>query len=204
VIDPARLPPIYFLRHGETDWNRARRIQGQTDVPLNETGLEQARRMAARLAEIVPKVAAFELVASPLERARATMREVCAAYGVGEEAVRYDARLSELSFGEVEGKVWADLPAFGIVPETDPERYFDWRPANGESYGDARLRVASWLAGLERPTVVVSHGGISRILRGLVFALPKREVVALPVPQDRFFRIEAGLLDWFDATDPAT
>lgn len=204
MTDPLRLPPIYFLRHGETDWNRDRRIQGRTDIPLNPTGLGQARRMALKLTEVVPAIDSFDLVASPLTRTRQTMAAVLEAYGAGEDAVRLDERLGELSFGEVEGLAWADVHALGIAPEADPERYHDWRPVNGESYDDGRRRVAEWLAIVERPTIVVSHGGISRILRGLVFALPKREIVTLQVPQDRFFRIEAGGLDWFDAREPAT
>ena len=55
-----------------------------------------------------------------------------------------------------------------------------------------------WRASIN-PPIVVAHGGISRIVRGLVFELPKREIVQLKVPQDRFFRISDGGLDWFDA-----
>ncbi len=199
MIDPSRLPPIYLLRHGETDWNHERRIQGQTDIPLNPTGREQARRMAEKLAEILPSPAAFGFISSPLARARQTMAAVLDAYGLGEDVVQMDDRLRELSFGEVEGSAWADIHALGVRPEVDPEHYHDWRPAGGESYDDGRRRVGEWLASLDGPAIVVAHGGISRILRGLVFDLPKREIVQLKVPQDRFFRIAGGGLDWFDA-----
>ena len=199
MIDLPRLPPIYLLRHGETDWNRERRIQGQTDIPLNTTGREQARRMAEKLAEILPSPEGFGFISSPLARARQTMAAVLGAYDLGEQAVQLDDRLRELSFGEVEGSAWADVHALGVSPEVDPEHYHDWRPAGGESYDDGRQRVGEWLASLDQPAIVVAHGGISRIVRGLVFDLPKREIVQLKVPQDRFFRIANGGLDWFDA-----
>ncbi len=204
MSDFSHLPPIYFLRHGETDWNRERRIQGQIDIALNAKGREQAGKMAAKLAEVMPAIDGFRLYSSPLMRARQTMAAVLAAYGLGETAVTHDERLKELSFGEVEGLPWSDVHALGIAPEVRPEVYHDWRPAGGESYADARARVGEWLAELEAPTIVVAHGGISRILRGLVFGLPKREIVQLKVPQDRFFRIEAGGLDWFDARERDT
>lgn len=204
MIDPATLPVIYYLRHGETDWNRERRIQGQTDIPLNSTGLEQARRMAAKLREVVPDISGYRILASPLTRTRQTMAAVLDAYGLDELAVQFDDRLIELNFGAVEGKQWADVHAMGVAPEKDPEHYHDWRPDGGESYNDARLRVLDWLSSLTGPSVVVAHGGISRILRGIVFDLPKREVVSLKVPQNRFFRIKDGGLDWFDARDMPT
>jgi len=204
VIDLARLPPIYLLRHGETDWNRERRIQGQTDIALNATGQAQARKMARKLVEILPQPEGFQLFSSPLTRARQTMAEIVAAFGLDEAAVMLDERLKELSFGAVEGGMWSDVHALGIAPELAPERYHDWRPEGGESYADARGRVGEWLASLDQPAIVVAHGGISRILRGLVFDLPKREIVQLKVPQDRFFRIQDGGLDWFDARDRDT
>jgi probable phosphoglycerate mutase len=204
VIDPKSLPPIYYLRHGETDWNKRRQIQGQTDIPLNDTGLDQARRMAARLHQVLGALDGFQLIASPLTRTRQTMQAVIDIFDADAGSVVYDDRLMELNFGTFEGRMWADVHASGIEPEIDPEGYHDWRPDGGEGYADGRERVREWLVSVDGPAVVVAHGGISRILRGLVFDLPKREIVALKVPQDRFFRIQDGGLDWFDAREIAT
>ena len=204
MIDRVKLPPVYFLRHGQTDWNHERRIQGQSDIPLNEAGANQARRMALKLREIVPSLEGFHITASPLGRARQTMDAVLAAYQISPQHVVYEARLKELNFGVTEGKQWADVHAMGIAPEARPDEYHDWRPDGGESHADGRERVLDWLASLDRPTIAVAHGVISRIVRGIVFDLPKREIVQLKVPQDRFFRIQDGGLDWFDARDVAT
>lgn len=200
MTEPSQLPPIYYLRHGETEWNRERRIQGQIDIPLNDTGLGQARRMAAKLREIIDDLDDFQLMASPLTRTRQTMQAVLDVYGAGQADVVFDDRLKELNFGLYEGKQWADVHTV-IEPEINPEAYHDWCPDEGEGYAEGRERVADWLSSLTGPVVVVAHGGISRILRGIVFDLPKREIVALKVPQDRFFRIADGGLDWFDARE---
>ena len=65
---------IYFIRHGETDWNAQARYQGQADVPMNETGRTQARRNGETLRRLLPDIASADFVASPLARARETMR----------------------------------------------------------------------------------------------------------------------------------
>ena len=67
-------PPIYFLRHGETDWNAAGRLQGRADIPLNAKGRGQARRNGGMLAELIDKPSAMHFVASPLTRTRETMQ----------------------------------------------------------------------------------------------------------------------------------
>ena len=191
--------PIYFLRHGETQWNLERRLQGQRNIELNATGHGQAKAMAAKLAEILPDPAGFEFHVSPLSRTRQTMSYVQEAYGIDDDALVIDDRLMELNFGDWEGSMWSEVDKVAPSPQTDPEGYHDWLPENGESYVTAGERVAAWYGDLTAPAIVVSHGGISRILRGQVFNLPKREIVQLKVPQTRFYRIADGGIDWFDA-----
>jgi histidine phosphatase superfamily protein (branch 1) len=102
---------IYFLRHGETDWNRALRYQGQHDIPLNEQGRAQARRNGEALRALLPDIAAAEFVASPLSRARETMEIARAGLGLAPSGYRVDDRLKELHYGHWEGQLAADLPA---------------------------------------------------------------------------------------------
>ena len=192
-------PLLYYIRHGQTDWNRDRRIQGQTDIPLNETGHEQARAIAARITQIVTDPADFEFIVSPLSRARQTMAHVLESYGLDEDTARVEPRLREVSFGEFDGKTWEQLNKYGIDPLADPGKYYKWRPTGGESYADTAKRVSSWLADQQTPAIVVAHGGISRILRGLVLGQTGAEFVGLPVPQDRFFKLENGEIEWIRA-----
>jgi probable phosphoglycerate mutase len=193
------LPELWFIRHGQTDWNLERRIQGHTDIELNETGHAQARAVASLLAGLLGDPAGYDFHVSPLKRPRQTMHYICDAAGVEPARVSADDRLMEICFGEVEGQTWPSLNARGIDPEADPEAYHDWRPSGGESYADATVRVRDWLDSLTRPTVAVAHGGISRIVRGLVLGAPKAEIPVMRNPQWRFYRLKDGAIEWFDA-----
>ena len=161
---------IYFVRHGETDWNAAQRYQGQRDIPLNATGRAQAKRNGLVLSEVLGKAAAsLDYVASPLLRARETMEIMRRELALPVEAYRTDDRLREIHYGHWEGQLWNDLPA------TDPEGYaareadkWGWQPRDGESYRILSDRVALWLQSVERDAVVAAHGGVSRVLRGLI------------------------------------
>ena len=192
-------PPIYYIRHGQTDWNAARKVQGQTDIPLNETGHGQARDVAQKLAEIEPDSGKFQIYASPLIRTRETLNHLLEAYGVDDSAVIYEDRLREVSFGEREGWTWPELNADGIEPRVDPESYFHWRPEGGESYADVAIRVKDWLASVTKPSIVIAHGGVSRIFRGILLGQTGAEYIGLKVPQTKFFKVENGDIEWFNA-----
>jgi probable phosphoglycerate mutase len=188
---------IYFLRHGETDWNAQARYQGQADVPMNETGRAQARRNGEALRQLLPDIAQADFVASPLQRARETMRIVRAALELDPDAFQVDERLKEAHYGDWQGTLLADLPrldAAGIEARTrDP---FRWRPQGGESYEDLMARTLPWLDGVARDTVVVSHGGVSRVLRGQILGLDVATVPGLDVPQDRVLVLRRDGIDW--------
>src|SRR6185312_12901881 len=88
---------LYFIRHGETDWNRDQRYQGQRDIPLNATGRGQAARNGKVLAGALgERAAGLDYVASPLERARETMQIVRRELGLPPDAFRTDDRLKEV------------------------------------------------------------------------------------------------------------
>ncbi len=188
---------LYFCRHGETDWNLTRRIQGQIDTELNETGRTQAARNALRLRELNLDIWAMDYLSSPLTRCRQTMDIVRQVLDLPPGDYWVDDRLMEIHFGHWQGAYWPEVPAadpVGVMArERDP---FNWRPADGESYADLSHRVADWLAGIERDTIVVSHGGVSRALRGVVFALDPVEITELKVPQDRVLVINKHEMHW--------
>jgi broad specificity phosphatase PhoE len=189
---------IYFIRHGETDWNRDRRYQGQMDIPLNATGRGQAARNGRVLAATLgARAAGLDYVASPLERARETMQIVRVGLDLPPDAYRTDDRLKEVHYGHWEGQLQdelrtrdpegfaaRDLNAWGLVPR------------GGESYEVMSRRVAGWLTEVTRDTVVVAHGGTMRALRGLVVDIPPAQVPSLPVPQDQILVISAGRANW--------
>src|SRR3954467_9617257 len=92
------MPTIYFVRHGETDWNVEGRLQGQRDIPLNDLGRVQAEEAGRRLKALVGRVEDLDYVASPMSRTRETMELMRATLGLHPTAYRLDERLVELTF----------------------------------------------------------------------------------------------------------
>lgn len=190
-------PKIYFIRHGETDWNRDRRYQGQQDIPLNETGREQARRNGRMLTAFLPDIAAAQFIASPLRRTRETMEILRRELGLPPSAYATDPDLVELSYGNWEGTLQDN------VARHDPEGWsarmadpFRWRPEQGESYADLLTRVQRWANAIHEDCVVVSHGGVSRCLRAHILGLDPTRIPGLESPQDRVLILEDGAMHW--------
>lgn len=159
---------IYLMRHGETDWNVERRMQGRSDIPLNATGLEQARRAAAGMRALPID----HILSSPLIRARQTAQAVAEGRGL---TVECDARLTEMGFGELEGKLLRDYPECKLI-FSDPEHYVPL--GDGESYADLDERCGRVMEELLLPlegryhdVVAVSHGAL---IKGIVRRLLDR------------------------------
>lgn len=132
---------ILLVRHGETDWNVAQRIQGSTDTPLNETGIMQARKLAEELAKRETPI--IGVYTSRLERAAKTAE--CVAEKLGKECIVLPG-LEEINFGLWEGITWEQ------VEEQFPEEFQTWRqnrryehPPKGESYQELVERVVAAL-----------------------------------------------------------
>lgn len=157
---------LYVARHGETDWNRQKRFQARTDVPLNDTGREQARALKALFARRGVRFALARC--SPLARAAETMRIV-----LDGEAVPCapEPALLELSLGGYEGRLESEIRT------VEGERFERWRAMHfvqaapgGESIADGIARVAPLLAELRAAAVagdvlVVGHQGINMALK---------------------------------------
>jgi 2,3-bisphosphoglycerate-dependent phosphoglycerate mutase len=161
-----------FIRHGETDWNRQQRFQGQIDVPLNAVGLQQAERLAARLAGDPADV----LVCSDLLRARQTAAPLGAAWGMPPEP---SAAMREQAFGLLEG---LDVPT---IKQRHPELWERWLvheadfalPEGGESLRQFHRRVVDGVRDLAeahpgRRIAVVTHGGVLDMLWRCAYQQP--------------------------------
>ena len=194
-------PPVYFVRHGETDWNVEGRIQGWTDTPLNQKGHAQARAVADAIRANV--AADFTFVVSPLQRARQTMGYIAEALALAPQRVLVEPAVKELGFGVWEGKPFWELKASPLYP-AHPEDRYSWRPDQGESYEDGHTRISDWLDTLDRPTVVVAHGAIGRCLIAELAGLPKRDAVELVMRQGFYCRLADGTAEWFDAKADAS
>jgi alpha-ribazole phosphatase len=157
---------IFLLRHGETDWNRSSRYQGISDVPLNDIGLEQARRLGVRLSRIPPD----RVLASPLSRAARTA-EIIMKHNALPACIETRKELQEISFG-----IWEGL-CMREIKEIDGKTFEKWRhapfscvPEGGDDYEEIFRRSAAFVSSLigegsrGQNTFVVAHGGILRAI----------------------------------------
>ena len=194
---------LLFIRHGETDWNRQQRFQGQIDVPLNATGQAQAGRMAARLAADRHDA----LFSSDLQRARATAAPLAAAWG--RTAVPLPG-LREQHFGVLEG---LDVPT---IQARHPELWQRWLEhradyalPGGESLRQFHTRVMAAVrelvdAGHGARLAVVTHGGVLDMLWRSAHGLPLDGQRACDIPNTGLNRLRwaGGTLQvqsWADA-----
>ncbi|HRZ00908.1 MAG TPA: histidine phosphatase family protein [Burkholderiaceae bacterium] len=200
-MQPARL---VLIRHGETEWNAAGRLQGAIDVPLSQLGLWQAQRVAQRL-----RGESFAaVVSSDLERARQTATPLAAALGL---PVQPEPRLRERAYGIFEGERYAGLaeryPAEWAVHQArDP----DWVIPGGESIVQLRDRVAEALDEIARryagtQVAVVAHGGVLDAAYRLATGIPWQAQRSHALPNAGINRLRAQaaplaleILDWAD------
>jgi broad specificity phosphatase PhoE len=192
-------PVLFFVRHGQTDWNAEHRLQGQSDIDLNAIGRIQAGANGRRLAELLSDPNAYDYVSSPMRRARETMEIARSQIGLPRNGYRLDPRLVEVHFGDWQGFTYRELeqrfPNFADTRERDKWNIVP--PGKGaESYAMLTERVRPWFKALDRPTVCVAHGGVARVIFRLAAGLTGDEAAHLDIPQDRVLRVEANNLEW--------
>ncbi len=185
--------PIYFVRHGQTDWNAERRFQGHADIALNETGRAQAARNGGALADDIANNAALTFYSSPLVRARETMEIIRERLGLPRQRFMIDDRLIEIDLGAWNGKtpdeINADDP--GIF-ERRQESKWDYTIPGGESYADAATRTRDFLLSLRGPALITGHGASGRLLRGYLCGMKREKVAHLKAPQDVAHKLQRG------------
>jgi probable phosphoglycerate mutase len=157
---------LVVLRHAPTAWNRDQRLQGRTDVALDEEGIAVAARWKIEL-----DWATYRILSSPLARARMT-----ASILFPDAEIGVDRRLIEMDFGAWEGKRLVDLRAdpSGDAAERE-DMGLDFRAPGGESPREVQARVLpllARLAELKRPTVLVTHKAVGRAIYALASGWP--------------------------------
>jgi alpha-ribazole phosphatase len=161
---------FYIVRHGETDWNTEYRWQGQTDIPLNETGRQQARKLADALS-VLPLDRA---VSSDLIRAHETASLVSAPHGL---TVEIDPLWREMFFGSMEGVTWPDITRLHghVVEGMERDWYGYIFPDGGESRKQLQVRTMTAFRqlledGIGQHILIATHGLAIRVLLGGLFA----------------------------------
>jgi probable phosphoglycerate mutase len=198
------IPPgctVYYVRHGQTDWNAQERMVGLTDLPLNELGRQQAAAAGTLLGWLDKKAGELDFVAGPLLRTRQTAEIVRTTLGLDAAAYRQDERLKELNFGKWEGLTWPQIretdPANFALRQADP---WGFPMPGGESYREVAERVRDCLASIRRDTVIVSHGGICRTVLALAAGFAAEQTPMLRVPQNQILILRDGRFAWVQST----
>ena len=184
---------IYLVRHGETDWNKEKRMQGSIDIPLNDEGRAQARALQKRLENV-----SFDAVySSDLARAK----ETAEIFAQGTDLnVTASALLRERSWGDHEGQILAEVKAkYGtsfkpLIEHYDHHQSDQLHPdfLQVESYSSAVNRVLPFLTGIKedgKSLLVVSHGGV---LKGLLLYLKHEEFKYPYVDNTAYLHLEVS------------
>jgi broad specificity phosphatase PhoE len=184
---------LYLARHGETEANSQARFSGRLDTPLTEMGRAQACAVGEILKREVGLRPPLAFISSPLRRAMTTMQIVRAVLELPPEGFTTDARIAEIDLGG-----WDQLTA-DEARARDPALFearaadkWDMRVPGGENYADVAARAAGWVESLSTDTFAVSHGALTRILRGLFLGLPWQGMSALDEPQGVIFRVRGA------------
>lgn len=161
----------YIVRHGETQWNAERRVQGHTDIPLHDGGREQGALTGRRLADT-----RFGAVySSDLVRARETAEIIVATSNTGPYEIVFDERLREVSFGKLEGKTWTEMD--DEIRAVQHVQDLGFAPPGGESYRQLLDRLGGFAEMLKErhphdDVLVVGHGAAFRALAVRLLGLP--------------------------------
>ncbi|MBT3594910.1 MAG: histidine phosphatase family protein [Verrucomicrobia bacterium] len=187
---------LILVRHGESEWNRAGRIQGQVNSPLTDLGIDQAKAIRDHLSGILLNQE-LEIYTSPLDRAIQTAEIIAQGIDHPSSKIIIEERLNDFSLGEISGtfgwdKVAEIFPKQAQLRLQDPMRF---HPSGGESGAEFEARLRSLLEDLMDESslkLMVSHGIVNKFIRGILKNISGKEMVQLGESQNTIYRLEEG------------
>ena len=188
---------LMLIRHGESEWNRLGRIQGQTDTPLTGLGVEQAQRVALLLQQKLD-AGNIRIHSSPMQRARQTASIIAETMAYPVTEIRVDERLNDFHVGDIAGthgweKVAVSHPQLAYLRLNDP---LSFHPPGGESGTEFRDRLAGFAnqSGDDHLIhLVVSHGVVNKFIRAIRRDLSGADIIALGEAQESIFELKGDL-----------
>ncbi|HCG8620534.1 TPA: histidine phosphatase family protein [Vibrio parahaemolyticus] len=191
---------IFVLRHGETEFNADKKLQGHCNSSLTSKGSDQARRVGTTLKQYVEN-RPFRVYSSTLGRALQTSQIVCEELNYSYENLNKEPRLKEFSLGEWEQRTIPSLEQ--EIPNLLAQNDWYLQAPNCETYESVRERLSRWLSDVahDEDIVVVSHGLTGIVLRGLLLGMDYTQVWQQDLPQDAFFIIEDGRIARVNCAD---
>jgi probable phosphoglycerate mutase len=190
------LTTLILVRHGESEWNRAGRIQGQVSSPLTDLGINQAKAIRDYLSGSLLNQQ-LEIYTSPLDRALQTAEIIAQGIEYPSRKIIIEERLNDFNLGEISGTIGWDKVA-EIFPEQAQLRLLDpirFHPSGGESGAEFEARLRSLLEDqMDDGTLklMVSHGIVNKFIRGILKNLSGKEMVELGESQNTIYRLEQG------------
>lgn len=186
---------VYFVRHGQTEWNLQKRLQGHLDSPLSPLGQEQAHQVG----QVFPWDGVRQAWVSPLGRARQTAEIMAQDRPV--EIHLFD-ELREVSFGELEGNTLdeIELQFPGHWAERQANKW-SYRPPGGESNADALPRAQEMVRRIEafpesEPLLIVAHFAINRLMLCELLQQPPEVCMRMNVPHGMIYRATQENSEW--------
>tara|TARA_B100000609_G_scaffold169150_1_gene143147 strand:+ start:1646 stop:2248 length:603 start_codon:yes stop_codon:yes gene_type:complete len=184
------LGPIYLIRHGETVWNRALRLQGHKDTPLTMRGVKQARSLGFALRKVLKNKTPSFFYSSPIGRAKQTATIISDIIDFDVEKMEYKSSLKEITFGDWDGLNMQEILAqYKTSWEKRKSDRWNISPPNGESFQEAKKRVIRLLTeiAMQQHVVIVAHGSLNKVIRGCWCNLSDAETLSLDEPQNGFY-----------------
>ena len=192
----ASLTTLILVRHGESEWNRAGRLQGQVNSPLTDLGINQAKAIRDYLSGSILNQK-LEIYTSPLDRAIQTAEIIAQGINYPSSKIIIEERLNDFNLGEISG-IFGWEKVAEIFPEQAQLRLQDpmcFHPSGGESGAEFEARLRSLLEDLMDDgtlKLIVSHGIVNKFIRGILKNLSGKEMVELGESQNTLYRLEQG------------
>jgi broad specificity phosphatase PhoE len=177
---------IYLVRHGQTDWNKDRRVQGWTDIKLNKEGVKEAKKIGEYFKDKV----IHAIYSSPLKRALQTAKEIARHK---KYSIHKVDEFREGRFGIFEGVRYEDVVKHKDFREgLEKQGHFHYRPPQGESYGDIYERVSEKLDKIveghrDEQILIVTHGGVVRSIAHKIGLITHDLVREIHIPNAKPF-----------------
>ena len=177
-----------IVRHGETEWNREDKLQGQIDIALSEKGIKQAKEIA----KLLKKEKIYTIYSSDLSRAVITAEEINKYHHI---KIKKSKNLREIDLGDANGTLRSELAQkFPEFMEAKKNNYFNASYPNGESYKDVQERVKKFLSEIKEKNgtiLVVAHQGFNRTLIGYLGGIDDLKMTSIEVPHDVIYFVDA-------------
>ncbi|MEM6462893.1 MAG: histidine phosphatase family protein [Pseudomonadota bacterium] len=190
---------LFFVRHGQTDWNVSDRFQGASDIPLNAEGRLQCVRLGQRLAAYFEGCqagqASLSILTSPLQRALESARIISRELELNSDRLLSNLALRELSFGAWEGMTTHEVKA--ADPNARKARKSDrwsFAPPDGEAPVSRILELRAFLDAIRPPAVIVTHTVVIRICFYILGFWGEGEALTEPISQDKIYIVSNGAL----------